>query len=213
MKAIVQDHYGEVDALQMRDIAEPEIKDDEVLIRVHAAGFDPGVWHLMAGRPYLVRVIGFGLRKQVRRTDVAGTVETVGSNVDGFKAGHAVFGTCHGSFAELTSARQSSIAPKPANLTFEQAAVVPVSGCTALQGLRNLGQIEAGQSVLIIGAGGGVGTFSVQIAKALKATVTGVCSTTNTRSRSLDRRRRGYRLHPGGLHARPDDQHPPGRSQ
>lgn len=180
MKAIMQDHYGEVDTLELRDIATPTIADDEVLIRVHAAGLDPGVWHLMTGRPYLARLIARGLRNQPRGMDVAGTVESVGTNVKGVAPGDAVFGTCHGSFAEYASARHDTIAPKPANLTFEQAAVVPVSACTALQGLRDQGRVRAGQKVLVIGAAGGVGTFAVQIAKAFGSQVTGVCSTTKT---------------------------------
>jgi len=180
MKAIVQDHYGEVDTLELRDLATPTIGDDEVLIRVHAAGLDPGVWHLMTGRPYLVRIIARGLRNQPRGMDVAGTVESVGDNVEGMATGDAVFGTCLGSFAEYASARPATLAPKPAKLTFEQAAVIPVSACTALQGLRDQGKIGAGQKVLVIGAAGGVGTFAVQIAKAFGADVTGMCSTTKT---------------------------------
>lgn len=178
MKAIVQDHYGEIDALHLREIATPAISADEVLIRVKAAGLDPGVWHLMTGRPYLVRAIGFGLRRQPRGMDVAGIVEAIGENVREFHPGDPVFGTCHGSFAEFARAHHQTIAPIPAPLTFEQAAVVPVSACTALQGLRDCGRIEAGQKVLVIGAAGGVGTFAVQIAKAVGAHVTGVCSTT-----------------------------------
>jgi NADPH:quinone reductase-like Zn-dependent oxidoreductase len=134
----------------------------------------------MTGRPYLARVIAFGLRKQPRGMDVAGVVESVGRDAQGFRPGDEVFGTCHGSFAEFASARRDTLAPKPARLTFEQAAIVPISACTALQGLRNHGRVEPGQEVLIIGAGGGVGTFAVQIAKALGAKVTGVCSTANT---------------------------------
>jgi NADPH:quinone reductase-like Zn-dependent oxidoreductase len=151
-----------------------------VLVRVHAAGVDQGVWHVTAGLPYLVRIMGFGLRTpkvRVRGTDVAGRVEAVGANVTAFRAGDAVFGTCDGSFAEYACAREHRFARKPANLSFEQAAAVPVSGCTALHGLRDKGEIRAGQRVLIIGAGGGVGTFAVQLAKAFGAHVTGVCST------------------------------------
>jgi NADPH:quinone reductase-like Zn-dependent oxidoreductase len=178
MKAIVQDHHGDVDALQLRDIPTPLISDDEVLIRVHAAGLDPGVWHLMTGRPYLVRIVVRGIGKQPRGMDVAGRIEEVGADVREFNRGDEVFGTCNGSFAELTSARHGTIAGKPANLTFEQAAAVPVSACTALQGLRDQARVKAGQRVLIIGAAGGVGTFAVQIANAYGAEVTGVCSTT-----------------------------------
>jgi NADPH:quinone reductase-like Zn-dependent oxidoreductase len=138
MRAIVQDRYGEVDVLQLRDIPTPSIKDDEVLIEVRAGGLDPGVWHLMTGRPYLVRLIGHGLRKHVRGMDVAGAVETVGNAVRGFQPGDEVFGTCNGSFAEYTTARPYTLAHKPTNLTFEEAAVVPVSACTAMHTLRSL---------------------------------------------------------------------------
>ncbi len=177
MKAFVQDRYGEVDALQLRDVGTPSIAADEVLIRVKAAGLDPGVWHLMTGRPYLVRVVGFGMRNQARGMDVAGVVEAVGEQVHEFRPGDAVFGVCHGSFAEFARAHHGTLAAKPASLTFEQAAVIPVSGCTALQGLRDQGHLKAEQKVLVIGAAGGVGTFAVQIAKAFGAHVTGVCST------------------------------------
>jgi NADPH:quinone reductase-like Zn-dependent oxidoreductase len=180
MKAIVQDHYGGVEVLQLRDIARPTIKGNEVLIRVRAAGLDPGVWHIMTGRPYLVRIVAFGLRSHPRGMDVAGVVEAVGNDVRGFKPGDEVFGTCNGSCADFAGSRQGTVAHKPSNLTFEQAAVVPVSACSALQGLRDQGKIEAGQRVLIVGAGGGVGTFAVQLAKASGAEVTGVCSPTNT---------------------------------
>jgi len=183
MKAIVQDTYGSPDVLELRDIEKPVVGDDEVLLRVHAAGIDPGVWHLMTGLPYMVRLMGYGLRKpkhRVRGVDVAGRVESVGEGVRRFRAGDEVFGTCRGSFAEYACAREDKLAPKPANLTFEQAAAVPVSGLTALQGLRDKGNVRPGHKVLIIGAGGGVGTFAVQIAKAFGANVTGVCSTTKT---------------------------------
>jgi NADPH:quinone reductase-like Zn-dependent oxidoreductase len=180
MRAIVQDRYGEVDVLQLCDIPTPSIKDDEVLIEVRAGGLDPGVWHLMTGRPYLVRLIGHGLRKHVRGMDVAGVVGSVGNAAEGFQPGDEVFGTCHGSFAEYSTACPDTLAHKPTNLTFEEAAVVPVSACTALQAVRNQGRVKAGQRVLIIGAGGGVGTFAVQIAKAYGAEVTGLCSTTKT---------------------------------
>lgn len=181
MKAIVHDSYGPPEVLQLRDIAKPLIGDDDVLIRVHAAGLDPSVWHLMTGLPYLVRMM-FGLRKPktpVRGWDVAGVVETVGRNVTQFRPGDEVFGSCRGAFAEYASASADKVLPKPANLTFEQAAAVTVSACTALQALR-AGNVQPGQHVLIIGAGGGVGTFAVQIAKAFGAKVTGVCSTTKT---------------------------------
>src|SRR5215210_214954 len=183
MKAIVQDTYGSPDVLELREIDMPVIGGDEVLVRVHAAGVDQGVWHLMAGLPYLVRVAGVGLRSPknpVRGVDVAGRVEAVGENVTGVQPGDEVFGTCRGSFAEYACARADRLVPKPANLTFEQAAAVPVSGCTALQALRDRGKVRPGQRVLIIGAGGGVGTFAVQLSKAFGAEVTGVCSTTKT---------------------------------
>lgn len=181
MKAIVQNRYGSTDVLDLRDIDEPVVGDDDVLVRVHAAGVDPGVWHAMTGLPYLVRIVGYGFRPSkapVRGMDLAGHVEAVGSSVTGFRPGDDVFGTCNGSFAEYARARKDKIAPKPANLTFEQAAAVPISGCTALQGLRDVGRVQPGQKVLIIGAAGGVGTFAVQLAKAFGAEVTGVCSTT-----------------------------------
>jgi NADPH:quinone reductase-like Zn-dependent oxidoreductase len=181
MKAVVQDTYGSPDVLELRDIDKPVVGDDDVLVRVHAAGVDPGVWHLMTGLPYLVRILGYGLRKPkvgIRGRDVAGRVEAVGKNVTRFHPGEEVFGTCEGSFAEYVCAQADRLAPKPANLTFEQAAAVPISGLTALQGVREKGQVQPGQKVLIIGAAGGVGSFAVQLAKAFGAGVTGVCSTT-----------------------------------
>jgi NADPH:quinone reductase-like Zn-dependent oxidoreductase len=181
MKAIVQDAYGSADVLQLREIERPVVGDGEVLVRVHAAGIDQGVWHVMAGLPYLIRIAGFGLRapkNPVRGLDVAGRVEAVGENVTEFQPGDGVFGTCNGSFAEYACARADRLAPKPANLTFEQAAAVPISGYAALQAVRDQGKVRPGQRVLIIGAGGGVGTFAVQLAKAFGAEVTGVASTT-----------------------------------
>jgi NADPH:quinone reductase-like Zn-dependent oxidoreductase len=181
MKAIVQDTYGSTDVLEFRDIDKPEIADDEVLVRVHAAGVDRGVWHLMTGLPYPVRLAGYGLRApktQVPGSDLAGVVEAVGKDVTRFQPGDEVFGIGAGAFAEYASAREDKLVPKPANLTFEQAAVVSTSGLTALQGLRNQGRVGPGQKVLVIGASGGVGTFAVQLAKAFGAEVTGVCSTT-----------------------------------
>lgn len=180
MKAIVQDVYGNADVLQLRDMPLPVPGDGEVLIRVRAAGVDQGVWHLMTGRPYLLRLFGFGLKKPkfpVRGREVAGVVEAVGAGVTRFQLGDEVFGTCEGSFAEFVCAREGRVATKPANLTFEEAAVAPISGVTALQAVRDAGQVTAGQKVLIIGAGGGVGSFAVQVAKAFGAEVTGVCST------------------------------------
>jgi NADPH:quinone reductase-like Zn-dependent oxidoreductase len=180
MKAIVQDKYGSADVLELREVEKPHPGDDELLIRVHAAGVDPGVWHLMTGRPYLVRVMGFGVRKPKIRTrgvDAAGTVEAAGRNVTKLKQGDQVYGTCDGSFAEYACAKAERFAPKPANLTFEQAAAMPISGLTAFNGLCGAGKLEAGQKVLIIGAAGGVGTCAVQLAKAFGGSVTGVCST------------------------------------
>jgi NADPH:quinone reductase-like Zn-dependent oxidoreductase len=181
MKAIVQDTYGSPDVLELRDIDKPGIGDDEVLVRVHAAGVDRGAWHFMTGLPYLMRIAGFGLRapkNPVLGREVAGVVEAVGKDVTRFQRGDEVFGIGEGTFAEYALAREDKLAPRPANLTFEQAAVVAISGLTALQGLRDHGRVEPGQEVLIIGASGGVGTFAVQIAKAFGAHVTGVCSTT-----------------------------------
>ncbi len=180
MKAIVQDKYGSADVLKLEDIDKPAAGDDDVLIRVHAAGVDRGVWHLMTGLPYLMRVMGFGFRApsvRVRGRELAGRVEATGKNIKQFKPGDEVFGTADGTFAEYVTAQEDKLALKPSNLTFEQAAAVPISGATALQGLRGAGQVMPGQKVLVIGAGGGVGTFAVQIAKAFGAEVTGVCST------------------------------------
>ncbi|MFL6251826.1 MAG: NAD(P)-dependent alcohol dehydrogenase, partial [Actinomycetes bacterium] len=163
------------------EIDKPVVGDDEVLVGVRAAGVDPGVWHLMTGRPYLVRIMGYGLRTpkvRIRGRDVAGRLEAVGKNVTGFHLGEEVFGIGEGSFAEYVGARADKLAPKPANLSFEQAAAVPISALTALQALRDTGGVQPGQQVLIIGAAGGVGSFAVQLAKAFGAKVTGVCSTT-----------------------------------
>lgn len=181
MKAIVQDTYGSADALELRDIGKPEIAAGEVLVRVHAAGVDRGAWHLMTGLPYPVRLAGYGLRAPkipVPGTNMAGVVEAVGHEVTRFQPGDEVFGIGKGTFAEYARAPENKLAPKPANLTFEQAAAVPVSGLTALQGLRDHGRVQPGQTVLITGASGGVGTFAVQLAAAFGAQVTGVCSTT-----------------------------------
>ncbi len=184
MKAIVQDAYGSPDVLELRDIDRPEIGDDEVLVRVHAAGVNPGDWAVMGGLPYIARPV-YGLRRPknaIRGTDVAGTVEAVGTGVTRFRPGDEVFGWCGGlggAFAEYAAVSEGALAPKPANLSFEQAAAVPMAGLVALQALRDHGNVRAGQKVLINGASGGVGTFAVQIAKALGAEVTGVCSTRN----------------------------------
>src|SRR5215207_415116 len=180
MQAIVQDIYGSADVLRLARIVTPEIADSEVLLRVRAAGLDRGTWHLMTGRPRLLR-LGFGLRRPkmpVPGRDVAGTVVVVGSAITRFRVGDEVFGIGQGSFAEYTAAREDKLALKPTNISFEQAAAVPVSALTALQALRDAGHLEQGQHVLVIGASGGVGTYAVQLAKAFGAEVTGVCSTT-----------------------------------
>ena len=179
MRAIVQDRYGSADVLELRDIETPVAGSDDVLIRVHAASVFIGDWHVMTGLPYLGRLV-FGLRApklRVRGQDVAGTVEAIGEGVTTFQVGDEVFGTCRGSFADYANARQDMVAPKPANLTFQQAATVPITGTTALQAVRDKGRVKSGQNVLIIGAAGGVGSFAVQIARAFGAHVTGVCST------------------------------------
>ncbi len=181
MRAMVQDEYGEADdVLRLEQVARPEIAGDEVLVRVHAAGVDRGVWHIMAGLPYPIRLMGYGFRvpkDRARGREVAGVVEAVGADVTTFAPGDEVFGIGEGSFAEFCHARADRLAPKPANLTFEQAAACPISALTALQAVRDGGHVRPGQSVLIIGASGGVGTFAVQLAKAFGAMVTGVCST------------------------------------
>jgi NADPH:quinone reductase-like Zn-dependent oxidoreductase len=182
MKAIVQDRYGDVEVLDLRDIDQPVPTDDQVLVRVHAAGLHRGDWHVMTGLPYLIRIVvpTLGLRgpkSPVLGMDVAGHVEAVGKHVTRFQPGDAVFGWCDGAFAEYACAPEDQLAAKPANLSFEQAAVVPISGFAALQGLRDEGQIQEGQTVLVIGAAGGVGSFAVQLAKAFGAKVTGVAST------------------------------------
>lgn len=179
MKAIVQDRYSDsADVLQLEEIATPEAGPGEVLIEVQAASLFVGDWHIMAGLPYAIRP-GFGLRKpkaRVRGQDVAGTVVAVGPGSRS-QPGDDVYGTCEGSFAQYVAASENKIAVKPANLTFVQAATVPIAGTTALQAVRDAGQVRAGQTVVIVGAAGGVGSFAVQIAKALGAHVTGVCST------------------------------------
>jgi NADPH:quinone reductase-like Zn-dependent oxidoreductase len=178
-QAVVQDTYGSADVLRLAQVARPDVADNEVLLRVHAAGLDRGAWHMMTGRPYLGR-LAFGVgrpRNPVLGIDVAGTVVAVGSAVTRFAEGDEVFGFGSGTFAEYAVAREAKLAPKPANLSFEQAAVVPVSAATALQAF-DLGGVAPGQKVLVIGASGGVGTYAVQLAKAFGTEVTGVCSTT-----------------------------------
>jgi len=180
MQAIVQDAYGSVDVFRLAQITRPEMADNEVLVRVHAAGLDRGTWHMMTGRPYLLRVIGFGFRRPKNRVpglDVAGTVMNVGSAVTRFAPGDEVYGVAKGSFAEYAAAREDKLALKPAGLTWEQAAAVPVSGLTAFQGVHDSGRLAPGQKLLVIGASGGVGSYAVQLGKAHGAEVTGVCST------------------------------------
>ena len=179
MKAIVQDRYGSADVLEFRDIEDPVVGEHDVLVRVRAAGCGPDVWHLMTGLPYFARLtVGFRRPKvSVRGRDVAGTVEAVGSSVEGFQPGDEVMGITEGSFAELAIARPDKLVPKPARLSFEEAAAVPISGLTALQVIRDEGKVQPGQTVLVIGAAGGVGTLAVQIGKAFGAVVSGVCST------------------------------------
>ena len=181
MKAIVQDDYGTPEALTLRDIQPPVIGADGVLIRVRAAGVNPADWAIMGGLPYVARPV-YGLRRpanRVRGTDLAGLVEAVGAGVTRFHPGDAVFGWGTGSFAEFAEAREDALDLKPAQLTYEQAAGVPMAGMVALQAVRDHGNVRAGQKVLVNGASGGIGTFAVQIAKSLGAHVTGVCSTRN----------------------------------
>ncbi|GGK84356.1 NAD(P)-dependent alcohol dehydrogenase [Streptomyces flaveus] len=182
MKSIVQERYGPSpeNVLRLAEIDKPTIGRGEALVRVHAASVDRGTWHIMSGLPYPVRAAGFGLRRPKYPNpgrSFAGTVEAVGGDVTGFKPGDEVFGTCDASFAQYARVRTDMLAPKPADLSFGQAAAVPVSGLTAVQAVRDQGQVRAGQKVLIVGASGGVGTFAVQIAKAYGAEVTAVCST------------------------------------
>jgi NADPH:quinone reductase-like Zn-dependent oxidoreductase len=182
MKAIVQDAYGSADVLELRDIDRPVPKDDEVLVKVQAAGVHRGDWHVMTGLPYMIRLVvpTLGLRKPkvpVLGMDVAGRVEAVGARVTRFQPGDEVFGWTDGSFAEYAVAPEDHLAAKPATVSFEEAAVVPISGFAALQAVRDLGGVQAGQKVLVIGAAGAVGWFAVQLAKAFGAQVTGVAST------------------------------------
>src|SRR3954470_6884217 len=192
MKAMTQDRYGSSHVLRLNEGAPPVPGADEILVRVHAAGVGPEVWHVMTGRPFFVRLMGFGVRAPKQRVpgrDFAGTVAAVGSTATKFQPGDEVFGSARGTLAQYACTGAADVAkiggagvlaPKPANLTFEQAAAVATSGTTALQSLRDAGGIRGGQSVLIIGASGGVGTFAVQLAKHFDAHVTGVCSTAKT---------------------------------
>jgi NADPH:quinone reductase-like Zn-dependent oxidoreductase len=181
LKAIVHDRYGPPDVLELREMEKPLVRDGEVLVRVRAASVNPADWHHMRGAPYIMRAqSGLSRPKHtVLGHDVAGEIEAVGPNVTGFRPGDEVFANVRGGFAEYTSVPEGHLELKPANLTFEQAAVVPLAALTALQGLRDVGQLKPGQTVVILGASGGVGTFAVQIAKHLGGDVTGVCSTRN----------------------------------
>lgn len=182
MRAVVRDRYGvPTDVLRLEEVPLPEIGAEEVLVRVRAAGVDRGVWHIVTGLPYPLRLAGFGVRapkQPVVGGDLAGVVAAVGSSVTRFRVGQEVYGTGHGTFAEHARAAENRLSLKPATLTFEQAAAVPVSGLTALQAVRDHGRVEPGQQVLVVGASGGVGSFAVQIAAAFGATVTGVAGPT-----------------------------------
>ncbi len=180
MRAVVQDRYGTPEVLRIRDIPLPRIADHEVLIRAHAAGVDRGAWHLMTGLPYAVRLAGYGVRAPKNRVpggDVAGVVEAVGAAVTRFRPGDAVLGIGTGAFAEYVRAPETKLVAKPDELTFVQAAALPVSGLTALQAVRDHADVQPGQRVLVLGASGGVGTYALQLAKARGAIVTGVCRT------------------------------------
>ncbi len=185
MKAVVQDRYGSPDVLEFRDVEPPAASGNEVLVRVHAASVNAYDWHMMRGDPYLARLTGIGVttpRMKIRGRDFAGRVEAVGRDVRRFRPGDEVYGdlgTADGAFAEYVCVSEDLVEAKPATLTFEQAAAVPLAGHTALKGLRDVGNLQPGQHVLVNGASGGVGTFAVQIAKSLGATVTGVCSMRN----------------------------------
>jgi len=179
MKAVTQARYGSAEVLEVNDIPRPEPQAEQVLVRVVAAGMDRGAWHYMTGEPYLMRLLGFGLRAPtvpVPGTNFAGVVERVGPDVSAFAPGDEVYGATRGTFAEYAIASVAKLAPKPPQLSFEQAAVMPYAGFVALQALRDHGRVEPGQQVLVVGASGAVGTIAVQLAVAFGATVTGVCS-------------------------------------
>lgn len=180
MKAISQDTYGSADVLRFRDIPTPELGDGDVLVQVVAAGVDRGAWHFMTGQPYLMRLLGFGLRapsSRVPGTNIAGRVTQLGRNVTRLRVGDQVYGTCRGAFAEYARAAQDKLAPKPDNLTFEQAATVPYGGFAAWQAVHDHGRVQPGQHVLVIGASGAIGSSAVQMATAAGARVSGVCGT------------------------------------
>jgi len=179
MKAVVQDRFGSADVLEFREVPDPVPGDDEVLIQVRAAGCGPDVWHLMTGKPYFARIMP-EFRKmwpRPRGRDAAGVVQAVGADVTDLRPGDEVLGVVEGSFADLAVGKHTKLVRKPTRLSFEEAAAVPISGLTALQALRDVARLQPGQSVLVIGAGGGVGSLTIQIAKAMGASrVTGVCS-------------------------------------
>lgn len=182
MKAMVQERFGPPESLRLAEIDVPEAGADYVLVRVHAAALNPYDWHMLRGDPLVARLMGTGLtrpKSRVAGVDGAGRVAAVGANVRGLRPGDDVLGFCRGAFAEYACAKAESVVPKPAGLTFEQAAAVPMAALTALQGIRDVGRVRAGHRVLVNGAAGGVGTYAVQIAAALGAEVTGVCSTGN----------------------------------
>src|SRR5437660_1366546 len=186
MRAIVYHTYGSPDVLKLEEVQKPVPQDDEVLVKVHATSVNAGDWHLLRGKPFLMRLMGFGLLKPkntILGSDIAGRVEAVGRNVKQFQSGDEVFGNTaeygFGGFAEYVSVPENTLVLKPTNISFEEAAAVPQAALTALQGLRDKGHIQKGQKVLINGAGGGVGTFAVQLAKSFGAEVTAVCSRRN----------------------------------
>ena len=207
MRAVLQDRYGTSSVLRLAQGRHPAIGDHDVLIEVRAAGLDRGTEHLMTGKPYAMR-LATGIRRPknpVPGRDVAGIVVDIGATVTRFAIGDEVYGVAPGSFAEYAVARETQLARKPANLSFAQAAVVPVSAATALRALVDVGRVQAGQSVLVLGASGGVGSYAVQLAKAFGAEVTGVCSTSQDRPGHLARRRPRHRLHPRRLRRRNAD--------
>jgi NADPH:quinone reductase-like Zn-dependent oxidoreductase len=182
VKALVQDRFGPPDVLRLADTGMPEVGGGDVLVRVYAAALNPADWHILRGDPLIARLMGVGLTRPKARVagiDAAGVVETVGANVRQLRNGDEVLGFCRGAFAEYACAAEDQVVPKPGGISFEQAAAVPIAATTALRGIRDVGEVKAGQRVLVNGAGGGVGTYAVQIAAALGAEVTGVCSTRN----------------------------------
>jgi NADPH:quinone reductase-like Zn-dependent oxidoreductase len=182
VKALVQDRFGPPDVLRLAQTGMPEVGAGDVLVRVHAAALNPADWHILRGDPLIARLMGVGLTRPKARVagiDAAGVVEAVGTNVRQLRSGDEVLGFCRGAFAEYACAAADLVVPKPAGISFEQAAAVPIAATTALRGIRDVGEVKAGQQVLVNGAGGGVGTYAVQIAAAFGAEVTGVCSTRN----------------------------------